>query len=70
MAQVCRWQQRGGRGVCGTTEEAKDEQMRSRSNFVIHGMISHHWHGHKAQISRNIKNHYRHTGLETATKGE
>jgi hypothetical protein len=22
-------------------------------------MVSHHWHGYKAQINRNIKNHHR-----------
>jgi hypothetical protein len=34
--------------------------LRRRSYFIIHRMVSHHWHGHKAQIHRNIKNHVIH----------
>jgi hypothetical protein len=48
QAQVCRQRQREGEGVHGASEEAKNEWSRSRSYFIIHRMIIHHWHGHKA----------------------
>jgi hypothetical protein len=70
QVQVCQWCQRGGGGVHDAAKEVKDERSRSRSYFIIHRIISHHLHRHKAQINRNIKNHHRHVGLETTTKGQ
>jgi hypothetical protein len=69
MAQVCQQRRSGGGGVHDASEEAKEEWSRSRSYFIIYRMISHHWHGHKALINRNIKNHHRHVDLDTTTKG-
>jgi hypothetical protein len=51
MVQVCERHRSGGGGVHGAAEEAKDERSRIQSYFIIYRMISHHWHGHKAQIN-------------------